>query len=141
MFITAVYAVLDTQKGELLYANAGHNLPFVFRAAQGVVERLPKGSMALGVIPEIKFTDYAFQLEPGDALLLYTDGACDTMAPDGDDFGEERLRQAVQTNGQCTSAELLAGIDTALSDFRQNTPLADDITLVAVRHTPHPQNT
>jgi len=136
MFITAVYAVLDTQKGELLYANAGHNLPFVFRTAQGVVERLPKGSMALGVIPEVKFTDHVFQLEPGDALLLYTDGACDTMSPDGEDFGEERLRQAVQTNGQHTSAELLAGIDKALSDFRQNTPLADDITLVAVRHTP-----
>jgi serine phosphatase RsbU (regulator of sigma subunit) len=61
------------------------------------------------------------------------------MAPDGDDFGEERLREAVLTNGQCTSADLLAGIDKALSDFRQNTPLADDITLVAVRHTPHLQ--
>ena len=51
------------------------------------------------------------------------------------------MRQAVQTNGQHTSAELLAGIDKALSDFRQNTPLADDITLVAVRHTPHVQET
>ncbi len=138
MFITAVYAILDTSKGELVYANAGHNLPFVYRAAQHSVEQLPKGGMALGVLPEVAYEDHTFQVAPGDALLLYTDGATDSLDPEGADFGEERLREAVLASGALSAGGLLTGIDEALSGFRQGTPLADDITLVAVRRTPLP---
>lgn len=135
MFITAVYAVLDLRKGELLYANAGHNLPLLYRAASASVEQLPKGGMAMGVIPDYEIEDHTIALSPGDSLLLFTDGACDTLSPSSEDFGEQRLRDVLQACGGKPAGDLLSDIDQALIQFRQSTPLTDDITLVAVRRS------
>ncbi len=133
MFITAIYAILDPQKGELLYANAGHNLPFLYRAETSIVEQLPKGAMALGVLPQIPYEDHTLFIHPGDMLLLYTDGVCDTLSDSGEDFGEARLRETTLVYGDSSADELLSGIDQILSDFRQDTPLTDDITLLVLR--------
>ncbi len=132
MFITAIYAILDPEKGALLYANAGHNLPLLYRAETSVVERLPKGAMALGVLPDIQYEDHIIEILPGDMLLLYTDGVCDTLSDTGEDFGETRLRDTTLVYGDSSAAELLQGIDQILDDFRQDTPLTDDITLLVV---------
>lgn len=136
MFITAVFAILDTHKGEVVYANAGHNLPLIYRASSGAVEQLPKGGMAMGVVAEYEIDDHTFDLQPGDALLLFTDGACDTLSPSNEDFSEPRLREVFARCAQNSAGKILSEIDRALSEFRQSTPLADDITLVAVRRTP-----
>ncbi|GAP07651.1 serine phosphatase RsbU, regulator of sigma subunit [Anaerolinea thermolimosa] len=136
MFITAIYAVLNPQTGELVYANAGHNLPFLYRASTGEVEQLSKGGMAMGVLPDLPIENHRLFMQAGDCLLLYTDGACDTLSPAGEDFGEARLREVVHATGGKPADELLSEIDRAISAFRQNTPLSDDITLVAVRRTP-----
>ncbi|HMN59533.1 MAG TPA: GAF domain-containing protein [Anaerolinea sp.] len=133
MFITAVFAVLDPNKGELVYTNAGHNLPMLYRAETSEVELLPKGAMALGVLPDIQYEDHTLHIHPGDMLLMYTDGVCDTLSDQGEDFGDVRLRETTLVYGDSTAAELLIGIDQILDDFRQDTPLTDDITLLVLR--------
>jgi sigma-B regulation protein RsbU (phosphoserine phosphatase) len=133
MFITAIYAVLDPASGELIYANAGHNLPLIFRQSSQTVEQLPKGGTALGVIHELQLENHTIAVWPGDILVLFTDGACDTLGPDGEDFGEPRLRAVLEKNNGCSAANLLEALDFALEEFRQDMPPFDDVTLIAVR--------
>ncbi len=132
MFVTALYAVLSLKTGELTYASAGHNRPFRILAGSGV-EQLRKGGMALGVMENNPLEDQKLQLEPGDSLLFYTDGVTDTFAPDGSAFGEERLRDVLSCCPDRSAQEVLNAVDRALAAFRQDEPLSDDITMLAVR--------
>jgi len=136
MFITAVYAVLNHATGELAYANAGHNLPLIFRQAGQAVEQLPKGGTALGVLPQLQLQTHTVAVQPGDTLVFFTDGACDTLSPDGEDFGEERLRHVLEKNSATSAANLLEALDFALEEFRQDMPPFDDVTLIALRRIP-----
>ena len=133
MFITAIYAILSTRTGELIYANAGHNLPLLNRLESGQVEQLPKGGIALGVLPEIEIPNHLIQIKPGDTLVMFTDGACDTLSPAGEDFGETRLRELMGLNGYNSAGDLLERLDIALDEFRQEMPRVDDVTLIAIR--------
>jgi phosphoserine phosphatase RsbU/P len=137
MFITTVYAVLDPQAGELIYANAGHNLPLLARAEDHTLETLPKGGTALGVVHTLGLTNHHIPIQYGDLLMIYTDGVTDLLSPDGDSFGEERLRDVLQEHGTKPLTEMLAALDLALSDFQQDMPAFDDLTLVVLRRTPN----
>jgi phosphoserine phosphatase RsbU/P len=133
MFITAVYGILHVETGELVYANAGHNRPYLFHSQDESVEQLPKGGMALGVLPEIELSNHSIQIFPGDILVFYTDGASDTLSPQGEEFSETRLR-GLLTGACCgSSSDLLEHLDQALEDWRQDVPPVDDVTLIALR--------
>jgi serine phosphatase RsbU (regulator of sigma subunit) len=73
MFVTAVYARLWHETGQLEYANAGHNRPLLLRASTRSIETLPKGGMAMGVMRRNPLENHKISLEPGDCLLMYTD--------------------------------------------------------------------
>jgi sigma-B regulation protein RsbU (phosphoserine phosphatase) len=64
---------------------------------------------------------------------MFTDGATDTLSPEGEDFGEDRLRQVIRANASLPVVDLLKSLDQALDNFRNGTPLADDVTLLAVK--------
>jgi sigma-B regulation protein RsbU (phosphoserine phosphatase) len=136
LFVTAVYAILDTRSGELVYANAGHNLPFIIRKLGAVVEPLPGGGMSLGAMPEINLPEHSIILEKGDCLLLYTDGVPDTLSADGDSFGDERLVTALSQIGECSSQGVIEQVQKRLHAFRGSTPPSDDVTLVSIRRIP-----
>jgi serine phosphatase RsbU (regulator of sigma subunit) len=133
MFITTVYGILSLETGNLVYANAGHNRPYVFRSENGTIEQLPKGGMALGVLPEIDLVNHSIAVYTGDTLIFFTDGACDTLSPTGEDFGEERLRDLLISNCCGSAAGLLEQTDNALRAWRQDLLPVDDITFLAVR--------
>jgi phosphoserine phosphatase RsbU/P len=135
MFITVIYAILSKSSGAMIYANAGHNLPLIHRAETGVVDQLPKGGMALGVLPDIELRNHHIAIQPGDTLFLFTDGACDTLSPQGEDFGEPRLRDLMVGNCCNSAGELLETLDAALDEFRQDMPRVDDVTLIALRRS------
>jgi sigma-B regulation protein RsbU (phosphoserine phosphatase) len=137
MFVTALYAVLSLKTGELIYASAGHNRPFRI-LADGGVEQLKKGGMALGVIENSLLSDQKVQIMPGDTLIFYTDGVTDSFAPDGIPFGEERLRAVLTCCLDRTAQDTLTSIDHALEEHRQGEPLSDDITMLAIRRKPLP---
>ncbi len=136
MFVTAVYAVLDTQTGQLTYANAGHNRPLVLRAGSRQLETLPKGDMALAVLENTPYHDQPLQLEPGDCLIFYTDGVTESFAASGDTFGEDRLATLLRGAFGLDACQILDHIDQALIEFRQGIPLSDDVTILTVRRLP-----
>ncbi len=136
MFATVVYAVLAIDTGILAYANAGHNLPLLYRAKTGRVEQLAKGGTALGVIDNLEIKDHQIKIEKGDALFLYTDGVTDLQSPIGEYFGEQRMRDTIQAHGGDTIQNQLEQLDDAMIEFRRGTPPADDVTILALRREP-----
>ena len=132
MFVTAVYAVLDMDKNELTYVNAGHNPPLWIKC-DGGVQRLTRTGVALGAAEGVKYEQRSIPLEKDDSVLLYTDGLTESFDNAGEFFGEERLMQAIQAN-LCTSAsDLLDVVEKSLLNFVQDMPPADDLTMLVLR--------
>ena len=133
LFVTAIYCTLDIKTGELIYANAGHNLPYLFHFGENKLEILPKGGIALGVIANPDYPDSKYKFNPGDFLFFYTDGLTETFSPNGDDFGIERLVQIINTNLIESPSGLLSIIEEDLASFRGNVPPEDDVTLMMIQ--------
>jgi sigma-B regulation protein RsbU (phosphoserine phosphatase) len=139
LFVTLFYAIIRPEEGEVTYVNAGHMPPLVVRAADGAVEELRVPGMALGVLPSTQFQEWKDRkalLEPGDVLILYTDGVTDASGSEEQRFGLERLRQVVSTHRHLSAAELADTIHEAVENFVGGAPQIDDFTLlVAKRNT------
>lgn len=133
MFVTAVYAVLSLKTGELTYANAGHNPPLWMRNQRGEIESLTRTGMALGVVEGTLIEERTIQLEPGDNLLLYTDGLTEAFSPQEELFGVERLHQLIQANLTLSAHELLGTIEAAVNTYMGSLLPDDDLTMLAVR--------
>jgi phosphoserine phosphatase RsbU/P len=132
MFVTAVYAVLDMNKGELTYVNAGHNPPLWVRS-DGSIESLTRTGVALGAAEGMKYTQRAISLGRDDCILFYTDGLTESYNTDGEFYGEDRLMDALKAN-HCSSAhELIDVVEKSLIDFVQDMPPADDLTMLVLR--------
>jgi len=132
MFVTAVYAVLDMDKNELTYVNAGHNPPLWIKS-DGEMERLTRTGVALGATEDLKYEQRTIPLQANDSILLYTDGLTESFNLDGEFFGEGRLMQAIAAN-QCASAsDLLDVVEKSLLNFVQDMPPADDLTMLVLR--------
>jgi phosphoserine phosphatase RsbU/P len=132
MFVTAVYAVLDMDKYELTYTNAGHNPPLWIKC-DGGVERLTRTGVALGAAEGLIFEERTIPLELNESILLYTDGLTESFNLEGEFFGEERLMEAITAN-QCASAsDLLDVVEKSLLNFVQDMPPADDLTMLVLR--------
>jgi GAF domain-containing protein len=132
MFVTAVYAVLTLETGELTYANAGHNPPLWMRRAEGRLERLTRTGMALGVLDASEFTERTLALGKGDCLLFYTDGVTESFSPAGEMYGEERLQSVLGARGSGSVHEMLDAVESELQAFTTPLPAADDLTMLAV---------
>jgi serine phosphatase RsbU (regulator of sigma subunit) len=144
MFVTLVYAVLDTKTGELVYGNAGHNPPLLLRNHSLSVERLEKGGMAIGVLDGSRVEEHSVQIEAGDYLVFYTDGVTEAFSPEGDMYGEERLEATIRgeadwvtdlnvevTSG--TAGEMLEAIDDSVCVFVGDSLPFDDLSLMVLR--------
>jgi serine phosphatase RsbU (regulator of sigma subunit) len=132
MFITAVYGVLDLNTGTFTYVNAGHNPPFWVKT-DGSLEKLTRTSIALGVMEQPVIEEKTISINLGDTLLLYTDGLTEAFSPDGDLFGEVRLLDVMDSLAAGTAEEVIASIEVCLNDFIDPLPLADDLTMMAIR--------
>jgi anti-sigma regulatory factor (Ser/Thr protein kinase) len=134
MFVTCLFAVLEPSSGVLRYANAGHNLPCV-RTATGAVELRATG-MPLGLMPDMTYDEKEAVLEPGESLLLYSDGLVEAHDPSGEMFGFPRLRTLM---GRPSSASPVDGLLGELDRFTGPAwEQEDDITLLALERAPQP---
>ncbi len=133
MFVTAVFAMLWPESGEMIYASAGHNRPLIVRACSGIVEELPLGGMALGVYENMSLEDHRLKLDPTDILLFYTDGVTESFSPTGEAFGEERLKKLLAENCDMPLNELVAVLENSLNAWREGAMPSDDTTLLVVR--------
>lgn len=131
-FVTLFYSELDPRTHQLTYINAGHNSPLLVRAS-GEVTRLDIGGFPLGIT---EFGDYRegwVELELGDVLVIYSDGASESLNEEGEEFGEARLIELVQKNRGRTAAGLRDRIDEALTRFVGKAKSVDDLTLVILK--------
>src|SRR3954447_24297304 len=133
MFVTCLYGVLDPETGHFRFANAGHDLPYV-KTADGSEELRARG-MPLGLMSGMPYEEKETVLQPGDSLLLHSDGIVEAHSPDREMFGFPRLKQCV--SDYPGGGEL---IDRVLSDLHAHTgPDAeqeDDITMVTLQRSP-----
>jgi serine phosphatase RsbU (regulator of sigma subunit) len=132
MFITAVYGELDLLSGTFTYVNAGHNPPFWVKN-NGSFEKLTRTSIALGVMEQPVIEERTLTFEVGETLLLYTDGLTEAFSPDGDLFGEVRLLDVMDSLAAGTAEDVIKSIEECLNDFIDPLPLADDLTMMAIR--------
>ena len=140
MFVTAVYGVLDLESGQFTYANAGQNPPLWVRGGQLEVQRLTRTGIALGVFSDSPMSEKMIQLAPGDSLLLYTDGVTEAFSSSGKLFGETRLIDTLRSTQHSSANHLLEVVEKALNEFIGITPLADDLTMLAVRRDGGPES-
>jgi len=136
-FVTAFYAVLDPVNRTLIYSRAGHNPP---RLARGnhVISIDGDGGLPLGILCGQEYRQESIQLEPGDLLLLYTDGVTEAMAPlrgatRRDLFGLERLDALLSNCKPGTMLECVDNIRASVNGFAENAMPNDDQTLIAIR--------
>lgn len=131
MFVTCLYAVVDPATGHIVYANAGHNLPYA-RTATGSLELRATG-MPLGLLPGMNYEEREATLTPGDELLLYSDGVTEAHGAEREMFGTPRLVEHVANP---ESGDLIDGLLTSLQRFTgEDWEQEDDITLVTLRRT------
>ncbi len=133
-FITFFYSEIDPSSGAVTYVNAGHNPPMIFRA-DGGIEELPSTGTILGFRPQVKYRQGDARLAPGDLLVLYTDGVNEEQAPDGEEFGEERLRQLVLDHRDEPVSTIGDRIREGVNRFRGKAEPFDDLTVCLIRRT------
>jgi serine phosphatase RsbU (regulator of sigma subunit) len=134
MFATLIFGILDTASGKLIYINAGHD-PALIVGTDGIKRRLTPSGPAVGILAEARYTQQAAVLEPGDILLAFTDGVTDSRSPADERFGTYRLEQMLDRSFPSATA-LTQQIQHRLSTFMGAAAPEDDITLLAVQHTP-----
>jgi len=100
------------------------------------VQALLNNPHSLGVILPLDLPNHVVEMREGDMLVLYTDGVTDLLSPDGDSYGEDRLRAVLQEHGGRSVVATLEGLDQSFSVFQKDMPAFDDMTLVAVRRSP-----
>ena len=130
MFITCFYAILDPESGRLLYANAGHDLPYVWQS--GEAEELRARGMPLGLMPGMSYEQKEIVLGGGDSALFYSDGLVEAHDPQRDMFGFLRLRALVREHGKQESLEE-ALLEQLYSFVGEGWEQEDDITLLTLR--------
>ena len=129
-FVTFCYAVIDLEKGQVSYANAGHNAPFIVRT-DGSIDQLTTTGLVLGVSSDWTYNAGAMPFGPGDRLVCFTDGMSEARSANDEEYGEERLAKlAAQT--PCGNAEALADTLSAAVTAWTNGPAQDDATLIVV---------
>lgn len=136
-YATLFFAIYDDSSRRFSYANCGHLPPLLLRAAQppdgsSCVEKLESISTVLGLFEQWECHLAEIQLLPGDALVMYTDGVTEAEAPDGEEFGETRLLQAVKNHSCLPTRQLQQAIIDAVRTF-STAEHHDDITLVVAR--------
>lgn len=137
MFISMIYLVLDAHSDIVRISRAGHDPPYVYRAATGQVELVNPKGMALGIDSGEVFDricgNYEFSLASGDFLLLYTDGATEALDAEGEEFGPERLVRGLQATASGNAANVIRQLTDDIKAFVGAYPQHDDITLIAIR--------
>jgi PAS domain S-box-containing protein len=141
-FVTLLLARLDPPARRLTYASAGHPTGYVIDAAGGVKARLPSTGFPLGVFGDAEFpTGDPIVLEPGDMVLLLTDGILEVRSPAGTPFGDERALEIARASRSRSSREIIEALYRAVLDFSQSEQPDDDVTAIVIKtKAPIPDN-
>ena len=131
-YATVFLSVFEPGTRTLRYVNAGHNPPLVLRA-DGRVERLTEGGLVAGLMPEAAYVCGSVEMEAGDVLAAYTDGVTEATNAKLEEWGEERLLEALLAERRGTAGVMVDRVMEGLNGFVQGAAQNDDITLVVLR--------
>lgn len=132
MLMTFFYGVLDPATSVLHFASAGHLDPYVFRSREKKLELLSSWGFPLGVKRREPFREFEARFEPGDRLVLYSDGLIEALNDDGEPFGFERFEGVILSRGEKSADVLKQALLDSVKSFTRNRPPEDDQTLVVV---------
>ncbi len=132
-FVTLFVGLLSLETGRLDFCNAGHVYPLRIAPSGEVEEIVTPADPALGVMEDFPFADHETMIQPGEMLLLSTDGLGDTQNPAGEALESERVLSLAATLAGASAAEALDGLTIAARSFANGAPPFDDVTLVALR--------
>ena len=135
MFVTLFYAIYDPRNHKFTYANGGHNEPVIVHPDGSTTVIDPTGGTALGIIPGIEYNEDTIELQPGDTVILYTDGITEAFNSEGDLFGMERLREVFRDKQPASAEETSAMVFEAVNEFAGDEPQSDDQACLVFRRT------
>jgi serine phosphatase RsbU (regulator of sigma subunit) len=138
LYMTFFVACLDTLSGELAYANAGHQFPYLYRAMTGTLEMLEIGGLPLGKSAQGDYAVAVTEMDLGDRLFFYTDGLLEERDAADEPFGYERLEALLNANGGEALEGLRDRILEALARYAGSAFFEDDVTLFAVEYYEKP---
>jgi sigma-B regulation protein RsbU (phosphoserine phosphatase) len=131
-FLTVFYGIIDTNSLELIFTNAGHPRPFLYRNLECCVEELAVGGPLIGAFPNMAYDEENIQLAPGDGILVFTDGVTEAEKISSSDifYGENRLSRVFLESCCLESSEILRVIMNDLEEFRGDTMFDDDVSMM-----------
>ncbi len=132
MFVTVFYGVLDTKSGVISYCNGGHNLPFMIRLASGITQVEDTSGIMLGKFDPFTFETKTVQCNPGDRLILYTDGVTEGMNEAQELYTEGRLVQYMEKHKSTGLENLVRGVVADVLKYMGKAMQSDDITLLSL---------
>ena len=138
LFVTVIYGVMDARTGIFTFCSGGHVMPYVLRAG-GIVEAVTgRAAPLVGLIEEAEYPELTVALQPGDGLLLVTDGVAECFNRAGEAFGEARLIEVLASAHPVALDRLLDSLVAELDRFSDGIPASDDVTALVVRFLGQP---
>ena len=133
MFVTVWLGILEISTGKLTATNAGHEYPFIRQNGKFNIFK-EKHGFVLGGMENTRYENYEIQLDPGDAVFVYTDGVTEAKNSNGDQFGVERLEDALNDSPELPVSSIINHISEKLDKFVDNEEQFDDITMVILSY-------
>ncbi len=134
MFVTVWLAIITLSTGEGYAVNAGHEHPAVRRAEEKYTLIKYRHGIPLATMEDFGYQEHEFTLNPGDSILVYTDGVTEATNKDLEMFGEERLIKALSINPNASPEECIHNVQKSIDDFIKDAEQFDDITMLALRY-------
>ncbi len=134
MFVTVWLGILDVPSGKLVASNAGHEYPILKKADGGFELMKDKHGMMIGVMEGFPYSEYELQLQPGDAIFLYTDGVAEATDSQRQRFGCDRIVDALNQDPSASPKRLLEIVRSAVDDFVKDAEQFDDLTMMCMEY-------
>lgn len=135
MFVSVFYGVLDMKTGELEYANAGHNPPYILKNDSNLIQKLETtGDLLLGCFEDQRYTSRKIQLDPNEGILLFTDGVTEAFNSQETVYGDERLENLLSSMTGLTARAIINSIVEDVYNYSYDVPQSDDITLLFLKY-------
>jgi phosphoserine phosphatase RsbU/P len=133
-YATFFYAQIENDARRLRYVNGGHNPPYLVRASNGGTEilELGTGGTVIGMFPEAAYEEGHLELRPGDVLVAFTDGVTEALNADGEEFGEERLKEVLRNSVGLPADDISARLAESMKQWIGRADQHDDLTFVVV---------
>jgi sigma-B regulation protein RsbU (phosphoserine phosphatase) len=131
-FVTAFYGVLDASNKTLAYTNAGHNPPLVINP-DGTAYFMERGGLPLGMFRNTRYYEYYQSIEPGQTLILYTDGATEATDANDEEYGRKRLEKAVKANRHLSARGIITAIQQDVLAWTGGRGASDDMTFFIIK--------